>query len=289
MNARTGYLGFLGAAILYGTFGLFIRALQTDFDVLQQIALRSFGAALIAVPLAFAAHSKIDRKNLADPRLFLFTMLLPISIALWTWATVIGTVRSSIFGLYLGSLIASMILGRVFFRERLSRARVAGIMLSLAGLTVFCLPFDGDVTDTASLSLGAAAGVFQAASLCLRRWLSDLNRSLLIAAQTVVPLLLTSLLCALFDPISVSALSVQQIAISVSYGGLVVAVSYLVLIGSQNLDISKGSIILSTELAWAIAIAAVVLGEIPTVYEVLGSALLLASAVFVTRKSNQTS
>ena len=281
MNRRTGYLSFFAASVIYGTFGVFIRALQGSFDALQQVVLRSAVAAAILLPLMFATTAAAERRKLRDPRLVLFALLFPFSMTLWTWATIVGTVRSAIFGLYLGSLIGAAILGKIFFREELNSRRIAGLGLSLIGLSVFCLPLAATVSSAPSLLLGAVAGLFQALALCMRRWLTGINRTVVLAAQSLGPLLVCSALCALFDPIALSSVSPQVVAISCGYGVVVVLVSYLVLLGSQNLEIGQGTIILSTELIWAALIAAAFLNETPTFNECIGCLFLFSAAAIV--------
>lgn len=64
MNARLvniGYLCFLATAILYGTFGLFIRGLQAHFSDFGQVAVRSLGAFLVAMVWAITSTTSQDR------------------------------------------------------------------------------------------------------------------------------------------------------------------------------------------------------------------------------------
>ena len=203
---------------------------------------------MIIIPIVLATGIAIDRRKLSDRRLIAFALLFPFSIALWTGGIIVGTVRSATFGLYFGSLVGSSIFGRVFFQEQLTTRRAAGIALSIVGLIIFSQPFGTIGLDNPSVFLGAAAGVFQALALCLRRWLADIDRSLVLAAQSLGPLVVCGGYCALFDPISLASLSPSLLIISFCYGAIVVLVSYLVLCGAQNLEIAKGSIVLSTEL-----------------------------------------
>ena len=280
LNRRLGFLSFLAAAFLYGTFGLFIRALQSDFGALQQVVLRSAGAVLITLPVAWLSCSGSTRQ-LKNPQLLWFSLLFPLSITLWTTATIIGTVRAAIFGMYFGSLVGSTIFGVFFFKEKINSKRRTGMVLNVIGLLIFCWPFGSLGSSSHSIILGSLAGIFQALALCFRRWLTDVDRRLVLAAQSLSPLLLCGVYCALFEPFSSSVLTVSNLALGFGYGATVVVVSYLVLLGSQNLEISKGSILLSTELIWATLFAACFLGEVPSTAELLGGALLVVASIAI--------
>ncbi len=289
MNRRLGFLCFLGASVLYASFGLFVRALQTHFDVLQQIVLRNTFSSLIIIPIVLATGVAIDRRKLSDRRLIMFALLFPFSIALWTGGIFVGTVRSATFGLYFGSLVGSSIFGKMFFQEQLTSKRAAGVALSIIGLFIFSEPFGATSLNTPSVFLGAAAGLFQALALCLRRWLAEIDRSFVLAAQSLGPLVVCGGYCAIFEPISLSSFSPSILATGFCYGAVVVMVSYLVLYGAQNLEIAKGSIVLSTELFWTTLVAALFLNEIPTMNEIIGCMFLFAAVATIRSDNNSTS
>lgn len=76
--------------------------------------------------------------------------------------------------------------------------------------------------------------------------------------------------------------------IGFSYGALVVLISYLLLVGSQNLELAKGNIILSTELVWATILAFIFLNERPTLFQIIGSAFLLLAITMTIPKQQKT-
>lgn len=275
-----GFVCFLLAAISYGSFGLFIRCLEKDFSVPEQIFLRSAAAALIALPFGALALRRAPQL-LLSAKLWMFGIVFPVSIALWTAAVTMGTVRAAVFGLYFGSLVSAPIAAAFFLKEPfVRRTGIAGI-LALLGAAIFSLGGEQAAKATPIL-LGGLAGVFQALSLCYRRWLGDVPRPVVILVQSLGGTAFGVLLM-LPTGLSLPLAGVFPYAAAFLYGGLVVGVSALLLLGAQNLEITKGNVILATELVWALALAALFLGEQPTMNELLGTTVLLGALAVVSR------
>ncbi|MFN8388936.1 MAG: DMT family transporter [Bdellovibrionota bacterium] len=270
-NRRLGFLAFLCAATLYGTFGLFIRHLSHSFTTLEQVVLRSLGSALVAVPWLLLRGDRTTLSQLRGPKVWGFGLLFPIGVSLWTLSVTVGSVRSSVFGLYLGALLSAAVLSRLFFSERLTPLKLGALACAVCGAVVYCSPFVG---LNLSVSLGAAAGIFQATMLCYRRILREIDRYVVAAVQSIGSLVMSTALLLIFSHQAVPALELHPLAIGLAYGAIVVAVSHLLLIGAKNLDLTTGNIILSTELVWSVFFAALFLGEIPNMNELLGCGIL---------------
>ena len=280
-NRSLGFLCFFTVAILYGSFGLFIRFLQTELTALQIVTLRSISAAFISLIWAVCKCHRADWRKLSQTRVWGFGLTFPISVLLWTIAVTYGTVRVATFGLCLGSLLASAVLGWKFYSERLTQKDILSLLLGLVGALIFSLPFENFSEISRGLLLGICAGTVQAFNLCYRRWLGDISRPLVLAVQGLGGLCVCLILSLIFSP-SVPDISGGFIGIGILFGAVIVLVSYLLLIGSMNLELNKGSIILSTELIWVTLMAAAFLGEIPTMEQVAGC-ILLFTALFIAR------
>jgi drug/metabolite transporter (DMT)-like permease len=273
-NRKIGFTSFLVAAVLYGTFGLLIRFLQNELTAVQQLTLRSFGAILFSLIFAFGARS--DWTALKQKRVWGFGLAFPVSVILWTLAVTYGTVRSAVFGLYFGALISSAFLGWKLYSESLTKYNFFSLLLALVAAVVFSLPFSTLAENQLALLLGTIAGCVQSLNLCYRRWLGDVSRPLVVLVQSMGGFFVTLIIC-FFTSSKVPQISTATLVAGLLFGAVVVLVSYLLLIGSKNLEINKGSLILSTELIWATLFAALFLNEIPTPQQSIGCVLLLAA------------
>ena len=236
---------------------------------------------MIALAWAAWAAKREDWRVLREPRVWGFGLLFPFSVILWTLAVTHGTIRAATFGLYLGSLFASAALGRFFFAERLSRSEWWAFAVALGGVVAFASPWEGLDADGFSLLLGTAGGLVQAVNLCYRRWLGEMSRPMVVTVQGLAGFAV-SIAFALAVSSDFSVPSPGMLAAGILYGATVVLVSFLLLAGARNISVGSGSIILSSELVWAVGLGAAIFGEVPTAPQVVGCILLLA-AVFLSK------
>jgi drug/metabolite transporter (DMT)-like permease len=273
-----GYLCFIATALLYGTFGLFIRALQAHFSDFGQVAVRSLGALLVAIVWAISSTTSHDRRAFFSLRVWGFGITFPIAMLLWTISIVWGTVRSGTFGLYFGSLTASILFGRIFFQESITGKKIFCVAIALLGAATFILPFDIADYTFASVCIGALGGCVQSLNLCYRRWLGDVSRPVVLVVQGAGGFVLCAGLAALVSP-EIPTASIVGWGLGLGYGALSALVSYLLLVGARYIELSRGAIVLASDLVWATLFSALALGEIPTPYQLVGCALLLGSTV----------
>ncbi len=272
--------------MLYGSFGLFIRSLQEHFSTLQQVFVRCFGAFVVALILITFLVPKSERQAIFQTKVLLFGLIFPFSIFLWTNAVTMGTVNLAVFGLYVGALITSPLLSKFLFKEEISKEVLYGLLLALVGVALFCVNPDEKFNSTA-LCLSIGAGIFQSISLCYRRWLGQVNRLAVVFVQSLGGLIVISNILLFYGLSMFPSVGAVPYYIGFSYGALVVLISYLLLVGSQNLEIAKGNIILSTELVWATILAILFLKEKPTLFQIIGSGfLLLAITMTIPKQQN---
>lgn len=283
MNRKLGYLCFVLAAFLYGSFGLFIRFLQADFNLYQQIFIRSFSALIFTIILVGALLPPGSRKFFKDPRVLSFGLVFPFSMFLWTTAVTMGSIHMSVFGLYTGSLVASPILSKILFKQRIAKKGIYSLLLSAVGVAFFCIGPSEEFSFLA-LAISFIAGVFQALCLCYRRWLGDINRLVVLLVQGVGGLLLIYLVLIFKGMDAFPNVGMQQYGIGFLFGAFVVLVSYLLLVGSKNLEISKGNVILSTELIWAALLAYLFLDEKIKLQGIVGMICIMTAVTLLIDK-----
>lgn len=136
-SARAGALSALGAFLIWGTFGLYFKALG-DIPAVEVLAHRILGGALFAA-LVLAARGKIgelraiaaDRSALA--RLGASALMVAINWGVFVWAVARGRALEASLGYFLFPLV-SVVLARVFLGERLSARQSLAVLLCAAGV-----------------------------------------------------------------------------------------------------------------------------------------------------------
>lgn len=237
-----------------------------------------YGPLLLQLVRIDTSTTSQDRRAFFSVRVWGFGVTFPIAMLLWTLSIVWGTVRSGTFGLYFGSLLASIPLGKMFFQESITPKKIFCVGIALLGAVTFLLPFDiADFTLT-SVCIGALGGCVQSLNLCYRRWLGDISRPVILVVQGAGGFVLCAGLAAI-SSLQITTVSFEGWALGLMYGALSALVSYLLLVGARFIELSRGAILLASDLVWATLFAALALGEIPTQYQLAGCALLLGSIV----------
>ena len=284
MNRPLGYAAFFLTAIIYGSFGILIRILQGSFSPLQQIFIRSLGAVAISCIFALLLLPKGELRHIKNPKVLFFGLLFPCSIFCWTLAVTLGPINLAVFGLYFGSILFAPIFSRLLFHEVLTGRDTLVLFLAMVGVGVFCFKPGHDFSLEA-LGLSTFAGIFQALSLCYRRWLGSVSRLSVMLVQSIGGLGIATLLLLSTSQEMFPLVGVAPYGYALCYSALVVLVSYLLLIGSNNLESTRGNIILSAELFWAMVFAYIFLAEVPTKFEMIGSLILIFAMTLNIQKS----
>lgn len=135
--ARAGALSALGAFLIWGTFGLYFKALG-DVPAVEVLAHRILGGALFAA-LVLAARGKMgelhaivaDRSALL--RLGASALMVAINWGVFVWAVARGRALEASLGYFLFPLV-SVVLARLFLGERLSARQSVAVLLCAAGV-----------------------------------------------------------------------------------------------------------------------------------------------------------
>ena len=74
-------------------------------------------------------------------------------------------------------------------------------------------------------------------------------------------------------------LSLFNLFVLFIFGGLVVLIAYLMLIGFQNFDLNLGTIVLSSEVFFAPLFGAIIFKEYLTMFELLGGTFIIIAII----------
>src|SRR5258708_702633 len=154
MKRDIGFLALLTTGFLYGSFGIFVRVLGTEFSTFQQIFLRNFVGLIPIAAILYFKKIHFDLAGVATKYLALYTLTFPLSIIFFTLSILHTKIPVTIFSLYAGSVLTTMIFGVLLFHEKITTQKFFAMILILVGLALFTLPFSWK-----SLNVGVLFGV----------------------------------------------------------------------------------------------------------------------------------
>lgn len=276
MNKVKGFFALLGAAAILGSFGIWIRILNQDLNVSQQIILRNLIALVLASLLIVVLKKSLDTKGVSRKHLFLYMFSFPTSIVLFTLAILNTQITTAIFGLYIASLVFSLIVGVVVFSEKITGQKMIALLMVLAALAVYNWPFSVDKFLNTGFILGLGAGLAEGAANSFRKYLGGkLDKTFLVAIQAAGALILGSILTLVSRDFGLPDISATGWVVLIIFGVLLLVMTYLTLVGFSNFDLNLGTIVISSELFFGSVFAAVFFAEIPTNFQIIGGFLIL--------------
>lgn len=280
MNRIKGFFALLACAIIFASFGIYIRLLSEDFTAYQQIGFRNLIAFIIgtlAVVVSRQAFASIRKVN--PLYTFLYTVTFPIAVILFTLSVLEIKIVTTIFGLYMGALVSSLVVGVAFFKEKITKMKLLSLSLVSLGLITYAYPFDGSLLTT-GFALAVLSGAFDATANSFRKYLSGkIDRFVLVVLQMIGGLTVATGLMIAVGEITIPTISITSWIVGGVFGLSLVAISYLTLVGFQNFDLNLGTVILSSELFFASIFALLFFGEVSSFTEIIGGMLIILATV----------
>jgi chloramphenicol-sensitive protein RarD len=141
-RSRDGMIAALVAYTLWGFLPIYFKVVQTVAP-LEVLAHRVVWAVPFGIPIILARRQWPDVKHaLADWRMLgllaLAAVFIGVNWLVYIWAVQSGHIFQGSLGYYINPLLYVLI-GVVFFRERLRRLQIAAVWLAAAGVAVLTL------------------------------------------------------------------------------------------------------------------------------------------------------
>lgn len=280
MNTKNGFLALLGGAITFSFFGVFIRILNTMFGSYTQVALRGLVAMCAAFILANIkkASFKIPKDKILP--VLMFALSFPLAIIFFTLSVISTKAANSVFTLYIGSLLISFFAGTFFFKEKINLQKILGMIFVVFGLLALIFPFNIKLLS-AGVIWGLLAGIMEGTTNVLRKYLSKLDRNVILTYQYGTAVILALLVALLSGQVMLKAFSWPALLILLIFGLCLALIGNLLNYGFANFDMNVGTIILSTELFFALIVNYLFLGESPLINEIIGGIFIFLAANIV--------
>jgi drug/metabolite transporter (DMT)-like permease len=279
-----GYFEIALAAVLFGTIGIFVKAIHLSVEA--TVFYRTLIGGIFILLFSTLQGSILDLIP-REKKFYLFSMGFCMAITIYAYFTAIKitSFAVAILLLYTAPIFVAA-LSSFFLNEKLSSITVAAICLSILGVLLMVNPFSIAVGSNyfTGIIFGLLAGFCYGVEAILSRYL---RYSYSGYAQAVW---LNAVSALIFLPF---ALEVPLAIVEVDFfyllllGLIPTAISFtLYFDGLSRVKASRGIIVLSLEPISGIAIAIAILGECLSVLTLLGGAAIITSVVLVMRERN---
>lgn len=283
MKKNLGFFCLLLTAMLFGSFGVWIKLLNQNIEINQQMVLRNFVA--FAFSLLFIIVTKkyklLKKGFWKNSKLLANIILVSFSAILYNFAMIYTKIAVVTFVFYIGNLLTSWLIGTLIYHEKTDLLKKISIFLVMLGLILFTTPL-----SVASLNIGIvlalASGILDALNNGLRKELSNkISKIVMLMLISVGSIVISSFLMLIEGQNFqfIQTMPLQSWVITVIFGCLLLAVGYLLFLGFQNFDLGLGTIVLSSELMFALIFGFLVFNEIPTTRELIGGFCILVASI----------
>jgi drug/metabolite transporter (DMT)-like permease len=279
MKNSKGFLALLTAAIIFGSFGIWIRLLSHDFTNYQQIVFRYVIALVIASLILYFRKTKISIKDIKNKYVLLFGFAFSLSVIFYTFSILSTKIMVTLFAFYAGELICSFLIGIKYFKEKVDVKKIWSLVFAAIGLFFFVGSLSNLFINIGFL-LGLIAGVLDTIANSFRKYLSGNFDRYFIASIPLVGGFVIAIIMILLSRQSLTPhISAASWGIGLLFGLLLFGVNYLLSYGFRHFDLNLGTIIVSSELFFASVFGFLIFGERPLVNEIIGGAFIVLAII----------
>jgi len=284
MKKTLGFTSLFIAAVSFGSFGIWIRLLNKEISIYQQIVLRNGFAFIFAflIVLLTRQYKNIEWKKMKKINLFFYTLLVPLSVIAFNVSIINTKIVLTTFSFYIGTILTGWIVGQLIYKEKLNIEKWLSLIFVIIGLGLFVYPFTKDTINIGFIA-GIISGVLDGLANGFRKDLAGkASKFILVLLTTIGGVFVSGLMMGYFHQsiFSMSTMSMNGWILGAFFGSLLVGVNYLLLVGFQNFDLSLGSVVLSLELLFALIFGIIVFKEFPTGTELLGGIFIITANIF---------
>lgn len=280
-SKHLGFFALLGTSLIYGSFGVIVRVLTPYFTPYQMTFARSIIVFSILALLLYLKKVSVLKipKRLFFP-LFVHSVTFAITIFLFTYAVVLTSLSKAVFSFYSTTLLTSLLVGIIFFKEKLTKQKTISLAFAFFGLIFFILP-QGIETIGFGMVLTGIAGIGDVVTNSMKKYLGGkVDKLVLVLYQMLAGLIVGLLLTFMTNQFSIlSPLDFYSIFWILFFSLNFFLLSYLTVYGFQHFDLNLGTIILSLELVWATLIGYIWFHENLNIYQIIAIVMICISIV----------
>lgn len=278
-----GLASLILVGILFGLSGVIAKYLSTWLNPYQVVEYRFLIAFICALLISLLTKQKITFNKIDLKTLILFSITFPISVIFFTLAIFHTTVSLAVFSFYIATLVSSFFVGWKYFGEKITKNKKIALVFILLAVLAFTNPFESLNLQLGFL-FGIISGIFQTIASAFQKIVGkSTNRISLLLIQTLAGLVIALLSLSLAGQSLLISLPQTPLVITIFFGIIFLAISYLFLVGFKYTNLNVGSILVSSELFFGPFFAFLLLSEGLTDLELLGGIFTAFAVLFSNR------
>ncbi|MEI7579230.1 MAG: DMT family transporter [bacterium] len=286
-----GILALVAYAFLGAVMGIWVRIMSSELTLYQQIAARAFVGGILGLIfyrkyLHLKSFTKISRRDLI---LFIIRGILIISaVGLYT-ASILRTKFANVS--FIGTFPTTAILGIIILKEKLTKQKLALLVLSLIGASLLSISdFHHLLNWGLGETLALISTVFYSLSYITRKFISKhLNNEEITVGGTIVSFMM-AILVSLFlknSPTNFLINNINVLFVIFLAGITYLLVGYCISVGFEHVEAIVANNILTLGAVFGLMIGLLVYHEVPTLQEVIGGLFIVISALLMDRISKR--
>ncbi|MEA4971468.1 MAG: DMT family transporter [Candidatus Pelethousia sp.] len=289
MKREKGLFYVLGAGMLWGaTLGLYGRFMSAlGFTAMQTTAVRMLVSMLVFLLYGLFANKSIFKIALRDCWMFFGSGIISISAFCYFYFTSLAYAPLAVVSILLyTSPVFIMLFSALLFKERITRLKLAAMILALCG----CMLVSGLMEGFGTVPLyGVVTGLLSGLTYSLysifARYALKKYGTLTVNLYTFVFATLATLPAGgAVKTLTMLTASVQPLAVGLIGSLLCSAVPFFLYTkGMETLDTGKAGILATTEPMISALVSVIVLQEPMSLWGALGIALVLSAIVLLSR------
>lgn len=280
MNKKHGFIALLSSALVYATIGIFAKQLSRSFGSFTQASVRSFFSVFLLIIWLVYKKTSLKLKKVNKLKLAIYAITTPFSIAAFSHAINYIKVANAIFYIYLGIYLSTVVIGTIFYKEKLTLPKIFALILGFMGLIIFSYPLNISFLNP-GVWLAITAGLLDGLSMALCKYLGSFKRDVLLFYNYSAGLIITLLMAFVSKEQMFGTILLPSIIAGLILGFNQIAIGALYLYGLANFDLNLGTIIVSSELIFMLILNAIFLKEYPISTELIGGALIFLAITLV--------
>lgn len=291
INRQKGIIALIFLSFVFAAMGLFVRYLSINFTLLQQVYLRVFAAFIIGF-VFFYKDLHFEKLKLISPKEWFLLLFRSFSwygmgVTLFSLG-VLKTKYSNVS--FISALPLTALFGFLLLQEKVTLKKILFIILAFIGVLLIAVKDYFHIFDWGTGEVMALVStVFFSLAYVTRKYhsnlLSNKEISVLLFFLAFVILFFSSLIVDKSLPLSNWHIGLVLIIL---LAGVFNATNiFLTNYGFQNVEVTLASNLLTLESAFAIVLGLLFYHEIPSLKELMGGGIIVASVIGMNYVANQ--
>lgn len=280
MSNKKSQIKFIIAMLIFGSIGLFVKAVNLPSDVI--VLMRTIVGSIFIALVMLIGRQRINKKGIISnlPVLILSGLVLGGNWAFLFEAYKYTTVSVATLIYYCAPIIV-FLLSPIIFRERLTIGKVIGVILAIVGMGIINGIGIGGSNPSLGLICGIVSAALYATLMIVNKFIKDLSGLEVTLSQLIVAAIVMLIYVLIVHKGMVSFGDGKEIALLITVGIVHTGIAcYLYFSSMQNLPSQSIAMLSYIDPVSALFFSGIFLGERLSALQLIGAFLILGGTAF---------